>query len=54
VRVTGTVIERNDLPAFVPRPNEPLMQGIPVASESELPRARHRYLLANASWTVVR
>ena len=53
LRVTGTVIRRDDLPALVAVPGEPERAGIPVASERELEGARIRYLLADASWEVV-
>jgi hypothetical protein len=50
VRVTGIVIERDDLPALVEQPGEQ-KQGIPVKSEAELAGARHRYLLTDAKWS---
>jgi hypothetical protein len=53
VRVTGTVIQRDDLPVFVQKPGGPLIQGIPVQSEEEKQRAKWRYLLRDAKWTVL-
>ena len=53
VRVTGTVILRDDLPVFVETPGEPARAGVPVESEAELDAARRRYLLANARWEAV-
>jgi hypothetical protein len=53
VRVRGTVVQRDDLPAFVQRPGEPPMAGIPVSSEQELEEARRRFLLDGATWTVL-
>jgi hypothetical protein len=50
LRVTGTVVERSDLPVFVPRPGEPIVQGIPVEPDADLERAKKRYLLQNATW----
>jgi hypothetical protein len=53
LRVSGTVIMREDLPAFVQRPGEPPSAGIAVSSEGELNAARRRFLLAGARWAVV-
>jgi hypothetical protein len=53
LRVTGTVIRKDDVPVFVQKPGEPPRAGIPVGSEEELEKARWRYLLADAKWTVV-
>ena len=53
LRVTGTVITRDDLPAFVQTPGTLPRAGMPVQSEAELDRARRRYLLQGARWTVL-
>ncbi len=53
VRVTGTVIEAFDLPVFVPSPDEPLIQGIPVPEGTDLKQASHRYLLKDPTWELV-
>jgi hypothetical protein len=53
VRVTGTVIKRDDMPVFVQKPGEPLREGIPVQSEEELEKAKWRFLLKDAKWTVL-
>jgi hypothetical protein len=53
VRVTGQVIRRADLPAFVEKPGEPRKTGIPVASEAQLEAASTRFLLRGATWTVL-
>lgn len=53
LRVTGTLIRRDDLPVFVSVPGEPQRAGIPVATEAEAARARVRYLLADAVWESV-
>ncbi len=46
VCVIGTVIEKNDLPVFVQKKDEPIMQGIPVPEGTDLEKARKRYLIA--------
>lgn len=54
VRVTGRVVERSDLPVVVqPPPGAPIPQGIPVDPGTDVERARHRFLLADAKWTVI-
>jgi len=53
LRVTGTVIQRSDLPVFVARPGEPAVAGIPVQSEEERNRAKWRFLLTGVHWTVL-
>lgn len=53
LRVTGTVIKRADLPVFVPRMGDMPRAGIPVQSEEELEKAKWRYLLKEARWTVL-
>jgi hypothetical protein len=53
LRVTGTVIEKHDLPVFVQRPGEPAPAGIPVTSEEEREKASYRRLLKDAKWTVI-
>ena len=51
VRVTGRVIVRDDMPAFVQKPGDLPRSGIPVATEAESAKAKRRYLLADARWT---
>ncbi len=53
LRVTGTVIVRDDVPAFVRRPGEPERTGVPVESEKDLEAARRRFILKDARWTVL-
>jgi hypothetical protein len=53
LRVTGIVIRKDDLPVFVQKPGEPPRAGIPVGSEEELEKAKWRYLLTDAQWTVL-
>jgi hypothetical protein len=50
VSVTGTVIERHDLPVFIPNRKYPGVQGIPVPKGTDLHKASHRYLLKDATW----
>jgi hypothetical protein len=53
LRVTGTVIKRDDMPAFVQKPGELPRAGIPVQSDEELEKAKWRFLLKDAKWTVL-
>jgi len=53
LRVTGTVIQKDDLPVFVQKPGEFPRAGIPVASEQEREKAKWRYLLKDAKWDVL-
>lgn len=53
VRVTGKVIERSDLPVFVERPGEPIMQGMPVPAGTDVEKASRRLLLTDAKWKLV-
>lgn len=50
VKVTGTVVRKDDLPVFIPRPGEPMKAGIPVPEGTDLEEARIRYLLASPRW----
>jgi hypothetical protein len=52
VRVTGTVIERYDLPVFIPGKDELPRAGIPVPEGTDLRKASRRFLIENAKWTV--
>lgn len=54
VRVTGTVIKRDDLPTSVLRPGEPVKQGTwGGGTEEDVEKAKRRFLLKDASWTVL-
>jgi hypothetical protein len=54
LRVTGTVIVRDDLPVFVsPKEGAIVPQGIPVPLGTDLKEARKRYLLRDARWVVL-
>jgi hypothetical protein len=53
LRVTGTVVKRDDLPVFFAKPGEPPRQGMPLQSEEELDKAKWRFLLKDATWVVL-
>lgn len=56
ITVSGTVIEKFDLPVFVPCDGQhPLTapSGIPVPEGTDLHEASRRYLLKDADWKVV-
>ena len=51
LKVTGTLIEKYDLPVFIPDKNDTLAKhGIPLPVGTDLKKASHRYLLKNAKW----
>ena len=50
VTVTGTVVERNDVPVFIPNPNKPLVQGVPVPEGTDLEGASKRYVLESVEY----
>lgn len=54
LQVTGKVIQRADLPVFVHQEGEPEMQGMPLPAGTNLEKARRRFLLAEARWTVAK
>ena len=53
LKVTGTVIEKYDLPVYVPQKGEPEKSGIAVEEGTDLKEASHRFLLKNAKWEVI-
>jgi len=53
LQVSGTVVERHDLPVFIPRKGEPAIQGIPVPEGTDLHQASQRFLLQHVRWAVV-
>jgi acylphosphatase len=53
VRVTGTVIERADLPVFVADPNSPPISGIPVPKGTDLKEASKRLMLSKVKWELI-
>lgn len=52
VRVVGVVAIRADRPVFIRRPGEPERAGIPVPPGTDLDRARRRFVLEGARWSV--
>lgn len=50
VLVTGLVVVRNVLPAFVDEKYGPRKTGIPVEKESDVAAAEKKYLLQDAKW----
>jgi hypothetical protein len=65
VRVTGTVVKRDDVPVFLaePRTTRPIgdtsgnligIAGIPVYSQEEFDRCKWRILLTDVTWTVLK
>lgn len=53
LRVTGVVIEKDDLPIFVPKENNLPKGGISVDKENDLEKTRKRFLLKDAKWIVL-
>lgn len=54
VRVTGTVIERADLPVFVADPNDKKTPaGIPMPKGTDLKEAAKRLMLSNVKWELI-
>jgi hypothetical protein len=54
VQVTGVLIERYDLPVFVPSNDSIVKQGIPVPKGTDLKEASHRYLMKNYDWNEIK
>ncbi len=50
LRVTGVLQEDHGLPVFIPRPDQPIPQGIPVPEGTDLEAASRRFLLEDVSW----
>ncbi len=48
--VTGVLSEDNQLPVFVQKKDEPIVQGIPVPQGTDIQQASHRFVLNNATW----
>ncbi|OHB75181.1 MAG: hypothetical protein A2Z34_01615 [Planctomycetes bacterium RBG_16_59_8] len=53
VKVTGVLAEDHGLPVFVPKKDDPIVQGIPVPEGTDLKKASHRYLVKNAKWELM-
>lgn len=54
VQVRGTIVQRSDRPVFIPDPNEPIMQGIPVPAGTDIEQARKRWVIEHATASVLR
>lgn len=50
VTVSGILARDHGLPVFIPKRDEPVVQGIPVPEGTDLKKARQRYILMNAEW----
>ena len=50
VKVRGIVIEKYDLPVFIPKKGDLPRAGMPVPEGTDLKEASRRYLLENAEW----
>lgn len=53
LKVTGTLIEKYDLPVFIYKEDESPKSGIPVPEGTDLKEASRRYLLKNADWKII-
>lgn len=49
VKITGILIERNDLPVFIANDDGLAQQGMSVPKGTDLKKATHRFLLKNVS-----
>lgn len=54
LEVTGTVIEKYDLPVFIHKEGDPMRSGMPVPEGTNLREASRRYLLTNAKWKIIK
>lgn len=55
LKVTGVLIEENDLPIFVQNENARIaQQGIPVPNGTNLNEASKRFLLKKATWSIIK
>ncbi len=53
VTVSGILARDSGLPVFIPKRDEPVVQGIPVPEGTDLKKARQRYILRNAEWKLL-
>jgi len=53
LKVSGTVIEKYDLPVFIYKEGDPIKSGMPVPEGTDLKKASHRYLLKDAEWEII-
>lgn len=54
VQVVGVLEVRDDLPVFVQRPNDLPMQGMPVPEGTDIEAANRRYVVRDATWSLLR
>lgn len=55
VKVTGVLIEKNDLPVFIPdEKNSVIQQGIPNPKKSNLKEASRRYLFKDYKYSIIK
>ncbi|MCS4301709.1 hypothetical protein [Chryseobacterium sp. BIGb0232] len=55
VKVTGTLIEKNDLPVFISNENDSIIQqGIYEQKGTNLEKASHRYLFKNYKYIIIK
>ena len=55
LKVTGILIEKNDLPIFVQNEKtRKAQQGIPVPKETNVEEASKRFLLKKATWSIIK
>jgi len=54
IKVEGTLIKKNDLPVFITKENDTIIQyGIPVPEGTNLRKAKRRYLLKNIRCEII-
>jgi hypothetical protein len=53
VTVKGILAQDHGLPVFVPKKDEPIVQGIAVEEGTDLEKASLRYILKKATWALV-
>jgi hypothetical protein len=54
VQVVGILEVRHDLPVFVQRPDDLPKQGMPVPEGTDLDAASRRYVVRDATWSLLR
>jgi hypothetical protein len=55
VKVTGFLMQQNDLPVFISNENDSIIhQGIPTSKGADLKEATHRYLLKEYEWDLIK
>ena len=54
VLLTGILEERHDLPVFVEKAGETVIEGVSVPAGTDLHAARLRYVVCNARWSLAR